>query len=233
MTVRMLTKSPHWLYTQSKVPMRADPPEKIQSPDLTLLLNRMGQGDCEAADQAAELVYGELHRIASRQFRPERLGHLLQTTALINEAYVRLAGSAPLEFRNRGHFFSIASRQMRRILVDYARAENAAIRGGGTTRVDLEAVQLAAGRQSMDVCLLDEALQGLARVDPRAAHVVELRYFGGYTDKEVVGVVGASLATVRRDWEFARAWLLDFMNGSVERSSPHVTGTASAGPRTV
>jgi RNA polymerase sigma factor (TIGR02999 family) len=213
--------------------MRADPAGKLQSPDLTLLLNRMGQGDREAADQAAGLVYGELHRIASRQMRPEHPGHLLQTTALINEAYVRLAGSGPLEFQNRGHFFSIASRQMRRILVDYARAENAAIRGGGAIKVDLEAVRLPAEGQSIDVCLLDEALQELERVDPRAAHVVELRYFGGYTDKEVVEVVGASLATVRRDLEFARAWLLDFMNGRIERSSLHVTGTASAGPRTV
>jgi RNA polymerase sigma factor (TIGR02999 family) len=213
--------------------MRAEDADKLQSPDLTLLLNRMGQGDREAADRAAELVYGELHRIASRQMRPERPGHLLQATALINEAYVRLAGSGPLEFRNRGHFFSIASRQMRRILVDHARAENAAIRGGGATRVDLEAVRIAAEGHSRDVCLLDEALEELARVDPRAAHVVELRYFGGYTDKEVVEVVGASLATVRRDWEFARAWLLDFMNGRIERSSLHVTGTVSAGPRTV
>ena len=198
--------------------MRAEDPDRLRSPDLTLLLNRMGQGDREAADRAAELVYEELHRIASRQIRPERPGHLLQTTALINEAYVRLAGSGPLEFRNRGHFFSIASRQMRRILVDYARAENAAIRGGGATRVDLAEVRLAAEGRSMDVALLDEALQELARVDPRAAQVVELRYFGGYTDKEVVEAIGASLATVRRDWEFAKAWLLDFMNGCAGRS---------------
>jgi len=198
--------------------MRAEDPDRLRSPDLTLLLNRMGQGDREAADRAAELVYEELHRIASRQIRPERPGHLLQTTALINEAYVRLAGSGPLEFRNRGHFFSIASRQMRRILVDYARAENAAIRGGGATRVDLAEVRLAAEGRSMDVALLDEALQELARVDPRAAQVVELRYFGGYTDKEVGEAIGASLATVRRDWEFAKAWLLDFMNGCAGRS---------------
>jgi RNA polymerase sigma factor (TIGR02999 family) len=107
---------------------------------------------------------------------------------------------------------------MRRILVDHARAESAESRGGGAIRVDLDGVRLAAEGRSMNVALLDEALQELARIDPRAAHVVELRYFGGYTDKEVVEAVGASFATVRRDWEFARAWLLDFMKGRVERS---------------
>jgi RNA polymerase sigma factor (TIGR02999 family) len=233
MAARMLKKNSKFAIYLYKVPTRADPPDTIQSLGLTLLLNRAGQGDREAADRAAELVYGELHRIASRQIRPERPGHVLQATALINEAYVRLAGSGSLEFQNRGHFFSIASRQMRRILVDYARAENAASRGGGATRVDLETVRLAAEGRSIEVRLLDQALQELARVDPRAAQVVELRYFGGYTDKEAVEAIGVSLATVRRDWEFAKAWLLDFMSGRVERSSPHVTGTASAGPRTV
>lgn len=195
------------------MPPNTNPSEAFAQPELTRLLNRMQAGDRAAADQVIPLIYGELHRIASREMKRERQGHPLQTTALIHEAYSRLAGAGPLELHDRGHFFAIASMQMRRILVDMARAGNAQRRGGSAPKVSLDKVQIGVGEQSIDLLLLDEALKELERVDPRAAKVVELRFFGGYTDKEVVQVLGVALSTVRRDWEFARIWLFDRMGG--------------------
>jgi RNA polymerase sigma factor (TIGR02999 family) len=181
----------------------------------------MRQGDREAGDRAVEQVYTELHRIAAGQMRRERPGHTLQTTALVHEAYLRLIGSESLEIRNRGHFFAVASQQMRRILVDHARADQAQRRGGGVEKVSLDQVQLGTETESIDVLALDEALSELERLEPRAAQVVELRYFGGYTDKEVVETLGVALATVRRDWEFARSWLFDRMRGNeAQRAKP-------------
>ncbi len=194
-------------------------PKKAEEPEpsnVTALLNRMRGGDREAGDEVAGLVYEELHRIASREMRHEREGHTLQTTALVHEAYMRLAGSESLEIQNRGHFFAVASRQMRRILVDHARSSGAQRRGGSAIKVELDKLQIAAAERSIDVILLDESLKALERLEPRAAKVVELRYFGGYTDKEVVEALGVSLATVRREWEFARSWLFDHMQGKRE-----------------
>jgi RNA polymerase sigma-70 factor, ECF subfamily len=186
---------------------------------LTNLLNRMQSGDKSAGEQAVGLVYDELHRIASRQMRGERDGGQLQTTALIHEAYMRLVGAGPIEIKNRGHFFAIASQQMRRVLVDTARSERAQKRGGPLPKVpfDLEKVQIGAGSRAEDLLALDEALRELELIDPRAAKVVELRYFGGYTDKEVVDTLGVALSTVRRDWEFARSWLFDKMFGQPKK----------------
>jgi RNA polymerase sigma-70 factor (ECF subfamily) len=186
---------------------------------LTNLLNRMQSGDKRAGEQAVGLVYDELHRIASRQMRGERDGGQLQTTALIHEAYMRLVGAGPIEIKNRGHFFAIASQQMRRVLVDTARSERAQKRGGPLLKVpfDLEKVQIGAGSRAEDLLALDEALRELELIDPRAAKVVELRYFGGYTDKEVVDTLGVALSTVRRDWEFARSWLFDKMFGQAKK----------------
>jgi RNA polymerase sigma factor (TIGR02999 family) len=174
----------------------------------------MQHGDRDAGDQAVALVYNELHRIASNHLRKEAPGHTLVTTALIHEAYVRLAGGNSLEIQNRGHFFAIASQQMRRILVDHARAKKAQRRGDGAIQVGLEEVAGGSNARPIDLLLLDESLEELERVEPRAAKVVELRYFGGYTDKEIVEAIGVSLATVRRDWEFARCWLFDRMQGT-------------------
>ena len=190
---------------------------KPELSDLTALLNRMQRGDQPAGEQAVAMVYDELHRIASRALRGERPGHLLQTTALINEAYARMVGSKSLEIQNRGHFFAIVSQQMRRVLVDYARAQNAQRRGSGGIALSLSDID--GGRQpgttprGVDLLLLDEALRDLQDVHPRAAQIVELRYFGGYTDHEVAEAVGVSFGTVRRDWEFARAWLFNRMHG--------------------
>jgi RNA polymerase sigma factor (TIGR02999 family) len=192
---------------------------KETSPPLTLLLNRMRRGDSSAADQAVAVVYQELHRIAVREMRGERPGHTLQATALINEVYLRLVAAGSLEIQNRGHFFAVASQQMRRVLVDHARAANAQRRGGGATMVDLEALRLGSPQRSIDMLLLDEALGELEQLEPRAARIVELRFFGGHTDKEVVETLGVPLATVRRDWEFARSWLFNRMGGTGKRGS--------------
>jgi RNA polymerase sigma factor (TIGR02999 family) len=164
-------------------------------------------------------VYEQLHGIASRELKNEGPGHTLQTTALINEAYLRLAGSAHLDIQNRGHFFALASQLMRRVLVDYARAAKAQRRGAGAVKVDLEGIQIVSLPRGVDLLEVDEALRELQAIEPRAAQVVELRYFGGYTDHEVVEALGASLATVRRDWEFARTWLFNRMQG-IDRHPP-------------
>lgn len=199
-------KPPRKLYN---TPIVAPEDQSVASDsgNLTLLLNRMQRGDRQAGEEAATMIYGELHRIASSAMRREHVGHTLQTTALVNEAYVRLAGGAPLEIQSRAHFYAIASQQMRRVLVDHARAAVAQRRGGGAVRIELDAVQAGAEDRSVDLLALDEALAELQRVDPRAAQIVEMRYFGGYADKDAADAMGASLATVRRDWEFARSWL--------------------------
>jgi RNA polymerase sigma factor (TIGR02999 family) len=181
--------------------------------DLTVLLQRMHRGDREAGEKAATLVYDQLHRIASRELRGEHPGHLLQTTALIHEAYLRLTGSEKVAIESRQHFFAIASQQMRRILIEHARADHAQKRGGGAVYVGLDDVQAGVEPRGIDLLLLDEALRELQQFDPRAAQVIEMRYFGGYTDSEVAQALDTSLATVRRDWEFARSWLFDRMYG--------------------
>lgn len=185
---------------------------KRQQEDLTGLLNRMHGGDPEAGEQAASLVYDELHRLASREMRRERPGHTLQTTALIHEAYLKLVGPQSLQVQNRAHFFAIASQQMRRILVDHARATGAQRRGAGAIHIDAEGIPISEVDRGAGLLALDDALRDLEHLDSRAAQVVELRYFGGYTDKEVAEALGVSLATIRRDWEFARSWLYEQMN---------------------
>jgi RNA polymerase sigma-70 factor, ECF subfamily len=196
----------------------SDPPRG----ELTHLLNLMQRGDKEAGDRAIALVYEELHRIAAREMRGERAGSQLQTTALIHEAYLRLVGAGSIEtqsmeIQNRGHFFAIASKQMRRVLVDAARSESAQKRGGPAIKVPFDEKRIAGMARNENLLALDEALRELERVDPRAASVVELRYFGGYTDKEVVEALGLAISTVRRDWEFARSWLFDRMHGNPKK----------------
>jgi RNA polymerase sigma factor (TIGR02999 family) len=197
------------LYLLDKVPRSDDP----VLGELTHLLNRMQSGDQAAGEQAVAAVYEELHRIAARQMRGEHADRQLQTTALIHEAYLRLVGGQPIEIRNRGHFFAIASQQMRRVLVDAARSEGSQKRGGPAIKVPLDEMRIATESRGNDLLALDEALTGLEQIDPRASKVVEFRYFGGYTDKEVADAMGLALSTVRRDWEFARSWLYDRMYG--------------------
>jgi RNA polymerase sigma-70 factor (ECF subfamily) len=171
----------------------------------------MRKGDREAGDEVSGLVYGELRRIASREMRQERPGHLLQTTALVHEAYLKLVGAQSLEIQDRGHFFAVASLQMRRILVDHARSRDALRRGAGAAQVNLDGLQIAADERTVDVLILDEVLKEFEQLEPRAAKVVELRYFGGYSEKEIEVALDISLATVRRDWAFAKSWLFDRM----------------------
>jgi RNA polymerase sigma factor (TIGR02999 family) len=175
--------------------------------NLTALLNRMRKGDPDAANRAAEVVYTELHRLAAGQMRREKPGHALQTTALVHEAYLRLAGADSLEIQNRGHFFAVASQQMRRILVDSARRACAQKRGGGVEAEDIASIQLGHEAGDIDLLLLDRALGELSQLDARSARVVEMRYFGGYDDAEIAEALGVSPATVRRDWNYARTWL--------------------------
>jgi RNA polymerase sigma factor (TIGR02999 family) len=184
-----------------------------QSVDLTALLNRICDGDQSAGEQAISLVYEELHRLAGREMRRERAGHTLQTTALIHEAYLKLAGASGMQVRSRSHFFAIASQQMRRILVDHARASGAQRRGAGAIHVEAGGLPICAEDRGADLLALDDALRDLESIDPQAARVVELRYFGGYTEQEAADSLGVSLSTVRRDWEFARSWLYDQMKG--------------------
>jgi RNA polymerase sigma-70 factor, ECF subfamily len=182
-------------------------------PTLTVMLNRMKEGDRQAGEEVVARVYDELHRIASREMRRERPGNTLQTTALIHEAYLRMAGAQGLEIQNRGHFFALASQQMRRVLVDYARAAGTQKRGGGTTPLDLDQVRVGGEDPDAQLVRLDDALRDLERLDPRPAKVVELKYFGGYSDREVAEALNLSLSTVRRDWEFARSWLFEQLTG--------------------
>jgi RNA polymerase sigma-70 factor (ECF subfamily) len=175
---------------------------------LTQLLRQAGQGNRDAENQFIQLIYADLHRRASRCMMGEAEGHLLQTTALVNEAYMRLfAGQSPLQANDRNHFFKIAARQMRNILIDHARGEKGPKRGGA--KVSLDEALVVSPEKRQDLIALDDALRELQEVDPEAAQVVELRFFGGYTDQETSEIMGQSYAKVRRDWEFARAWLYD------------------------
>jgi RNA polymerase sigma factor (TIGR02999 family) len=179
--------------------------------EVTALLKAWGSGDESALERLTPLVYDRLRRLAWHYVRHERPGATLQGTALVHEVFLRLAGTPDIEWRDRTHFFAFASRAMRRILVDAARARRAEKRGGLLERIDVPASDLEASAGSVDradeLCALDEALKRLASLDPRRAQVIELRFFGGLTVEETAEVVGLSPLTVKRDWRTARTWL--------------------------
>lgn len=175
--------------------------------ELTRLLVDWGNGDEAALERLMPLVYDELRRLARHYMRRERPGHTIQPTALVNEAYLRLVEQQNVPWQSRAHFFGIASRLMRQILVDYARARNYRKRGGGGQQVSLSEAAGAVGGRAAELLALDEALVSLAALDEQQARVVELRYFGGLTIEEAAEVLGVSHATVERDWRAARAWL--------------------------
>jgi RNA polymerase sigma factor (TIGR02999 family) len=178
------------------------------SPNVTQLLKDWSAGDTRVLDNLMPLVYEELRRQASRFLRKERAGHTLQTTALIHEAYLKLIDQKSVEWQNRAHFFAIASTAMRRILVDHAKTRHREKRGGAAENLPLdEALQISSKEKSVDLVALDEALTRLAAFDERQARIVELRYFSGLDNDETAEVLGVSNATVRRDWNFAKAWL--------------------------
>lgn len=183
--------------------------DRVPEDPITQLLQRWSEGDRQAADEILPLVYGELRRIAEGHFRKERPGHTLQPTALVHEAWLRLAKERGLQWQSRVQFFGLAAHLIRRILVDHARKHNRQKRGGGIQRVELEeAAELAAGRPP-ELTALDDALERLAAVDPRKAKVVELRFFAGLDVAETAEVLGVSVETVKREWRRARAWLFD------------------------
>jgi len=174
---------------------------------ITELLAEWREGNQSALDELYPLVYDELHRLARRYMSRERKGHTLQTTALINEAYVRMVDQKNVNWANRSHFFAISAQIMRRILIDHARRHAYAKRGGGAQQVSLEEVAALVPEQGRELMRLDEALKSLAEQDPRRSQVVELRYFGGLNNEEIAGVLHVSENTVTRDWNMARAWL--------------------------
>ena len=175
--------------------------------EVTRLLQAWSDGDVAALEQLTPLVYEELRRIAARYLARERPGHTLQTSALINEAYLRLVDARCLRWQNRAHFFAVSARVMRRILVDFARARQNLKRGGGACPVSLDEAMVAAPERGTDLLALNEALERLAVLSPRQSRVVELRYFGGLTEEEMAEVLSVSPRTVRNDWALARAWL--------------------------
>jgi RNA polymerase sigma factor (TIGR02999 family) len=181
---------------------------------VTDLLTRWRAGDREALDVLIPLVYEELRRLARYYLRQERSDHTLQSTALVHEAYVRLAGQNPPEWQSRAHFFGVAARLMRQILVDHARANHAAKRGGNSLTLSLnEAVAGSKGKE-LDILALDDALNNLAQFNPQQSHIVELRFFSGLSIEDTSKVLGVSPATVKRNWTTARAWLFREMNRS-------------------
>ena len=176
------------------------------SENVTQLLLAWGRGDEAARDRLIPLVYETLRRIARHHLRGERAGHTLETTALINEAYLNLVGQA-VSWQSRAHFFGIAARLMRELLVDHARARQRLKRGGDRQQISLAAAAEVGQEQAMDLLALDEALATLAEVDPQRSRIVELRFFGGLTIEETAQVMGISTPTVERGWRAARAWL--------------------------
>ena len=178
------------------------------SEDVTLLLRAWANGSRQALDQLTPLVYSELRRLAGIYMRREEPGNTLQPTALVHEAYIRMVGSTLPAWQSRAHFFGIAAHLMRQILVDHAREQHSAKRGGQAIHVSLDDHLAAAPQQEADLIALDDALERLAVMEPRKAQVVELRFFGGLDLEESAKVLNVSEVTVRRDWRFAKAWLL-------------------------
>ena len=175
--------------------------------NITRLLVAWNNGDEAALTELTPLVYEELHRLAHRYMGRERSGHTLQTSALVNEAFLRLVDWKNVQWQNRAHFFAVSAKLMRRILVDFARSNAYAKRGGGAAHLDLDEVAVVSPGRDTDIVALDEALTALAALSPRQSQVVELRFFGGLSLEETAEVLKVSVGTVRRDWSLARAWL--------------------------
>ena len=181
--------------------------EKQPGQEVTALLKEWAAGDPAALERLMPLVYGELRRLAASQLRAERRNHTLQPTALVHEAYMRLIGQRSVSWANRAHFFGIASRMMRRILVDHARRRRRDKRSPGTVYLDLGTAEAGAADRGPELLALDDALTELEKLDPRQARVVELRFFAGLSVEETAEVAGISTATVKREWATARAFL--------------------------
>ena len=177
------------------------------SGDITVLLRRVSAGDSSAEAELMNEVYGELKRLATKFLRRERKGHTLQATALVHEAFIKLAGNNKLEFTDRAHFFAIASRVMRRVLIEHARARATGKRGGGRTKIELREDAALEQAPSIDILILDHVLKRLAKLDRRKSRIVELRFFAGLTIEETAEVLGVGIATTKEHWALAKAWL--------------------------
>jgi RNA polymerase sigma factor (TIGR02999 family) len=188
------------------------------SDDITGWLARWSDGDETALEKLVPLVYQELHRLASRYMRGERSGHLLQTTALVNEAYLRLHETNHMRWQDRNHFYAVAARAMRRVLVDFARARKQHKRNGGRQVSFDEALTIGRDR-SADIVAVDDALTTLAKLDRRQSQIVELRFFGGLTEPDIARLLGVSPRTVSSEWRLARSWLLRELNGDDARDA--------------
>src|SRR5512133_426216 len=182
--------------------------------EVTQLLQQWSRGDDAALAELTPLVYEELRRLAHHYMEGQRPDHTLQTTALVNEAYLRLADQTNPSWQSRSHFFAVAARAMRQILVSYARSDRAQKRGGGAVRIELDESAILSPEQSKEIVDLDEALERLATLDSRKARVVELKYFGGLNHDEIAEVMKISTVTVRRDWMFAKTWLYDELHNA-------------------
>jgi RNA polymerase sigma factor (TIGR02999 family) len=183
----------------------------LSAADVTRLLQSWNAGDDEALARLTPVIDHELRRLAHRQMSNEREDHTLQTTALINEAYVRLMGSEKIHWESRKHFFAVAARMMRQILIDIARGRDARKRGDGARHLPLDEV-VVVSTSGTDLIELDEALNNLAKLNARLAQVVELKFFGGLEHAEIADLLGVSEPTVRRDWRIARAWLYEALS---------------------
>ena len=182
--------------------------------DVTRLLVRLTDGDRGVLDELLPVVYGELRKLASSYLRRERVGHTLQPTALVHEAYMRLVDQTQVQWQNRAHFFGVAAQMMRRILVDHARAHEAEKRGGEFQKLSLDENIDVSGERDVNLVALDDALNLLAEIDPQKMKIVELRFFGGLSVEETAEVLGVSAPTVKRQWRMAKAWLY----GQVKRT---------------
>ena len=180
--------------------------------DVSQLLRAWSDGDQSALERLTPIVYAELRRLAHRYMRGERSGHSLQTTALVNEAYIRLVDYKRMQWQDRAHFFAVSAQLMRRILVERARRQNLK-RGAGVPHVSLDEAAMVGGDRSADLVALDDAMNDLARLDPRKVQVVEMRFFGGLSVDETAEVLKVSPVTVRRDWSSAKVWLYGAMTG--------------------
>jgi len=176
--------------------------------EVTTLLAAWGKGDATALDKLMPLVYAELHRIARRVFSQHHSNNTLQPTALINEAYLKLAHAESASFNDRCHFFAVASTAMRQVLVNHAKSRLSGKRGGGHADVRIDEIQLAADQEAEEILSLHDALEALQAIDPRKSKVVEMRYFGGLSVEETAEALGISIGTVNRDWRLARSWLI-------------------------
>lgn len=187
-------------------------PSELDTKDISKLLRAWSDGDQSALDGLTPIVYNELHHLAHRYMERERPGHTLQTTALVNEAYMRLVDYKRMQWQDRAHFFAVSAQVMRRILIDHARSHNIK-RGRGVQHVALDEVAMVSGDRTGDLVALDDALNALALLDPRKVQIIEMRFFGGLSVEETAEVLKVSPATVRRDWSIAKFWLYRELGG--------------------